>query len=92
LAPFAPHLSEELWDMLSYLNPDLSPKIGERRSLFVQKLWPKYDERYLVQDTITMAIQFNGKVRGTVLISPSAGKDEVVELIKLDEKMVKYLE
>ena len=81
LAPFAPHLSEEF-----------AEKLGFEFSIFNQNLWPKYDEKYLVQDTITMAIQFNGKVRWTVEVAPSASKDDVMELIKLDEKMVKYLE
>jgi leucyl-tRNA synthetase len=45
-----------------------------------------------VQDTITMAVQFNGKVRGTVELSPSASQDDVMSLIKIDEKIAKYLE
>ena len=92
LAPFAPHLAEEFWEKINYLNPDLSPKIGERRSLFVQKLWPSYDEQHLVQDVVKMAIQFNGKVRWTVEISPSATQDDVMNAIGLDEKLKKYLE
>ena len=81
LAPFAPHLSEEF-----------AEKLWLKSSIFNQDLWPSYDEKYLVQDTINMAIQFNGKVRWTVEISPKASQDDVMNLIKSDEKIAKYLE
>jgi leucyl-tRNA synthetase len=48
LAPFAPHLAEEFWE-----------KLGNKFSIFSQNLWPKYDEKYLVQETIVMAVQIN---------------------------------
>jgi len=51
LSPFAPHLSEELWE-----------KIGEEPSVFDQN-WPVYDEKYLVQNEIDWVIQINGKIR-----------------------------
>jgi leucyl-tRNA synthetase len=81
LAPFAPHLSEEFWE-----------KLWNGFSVFNQKVWPKYDEGCLVQDTVKMAVQFNGKVRWTIDISPSATQDNVMELIKINEKIAKYLE
>jgi leucyl-tRNA synthetase len=51
LAPFAPHLAEELWE-----------KIGEKPSIFNQK-WPDYDEKFLEQNEISWVIQINGKIR-----------------------------
>jgi leucyl-tRNA synthetase len=45
----------------------------------------------LIQDTITMAVQFNGKVRWTVEVALDADQDQVMELVKKDEKMQKYL-
>jgi leucyl-tRNA synthetase len=54
LAPFAPHLAEELWE-----------KIGEKPSVFDQK-WPAYDEKYLEQSEIDWVIQVNGKIRERV--------------------------
>ena len=51
LSPFAPHLSEELWE-----------KSGEKPSIFDQR-WPVYDEQYLLQDEIIWVIQINGKIR-----------------------------
>jgi leucyl-tRNA synthetase len=54
LSPFAPHLSEELWE-----------KVGGKPSVFDQK-WPAYDEKYLEQDEIDWVIQINGKIRERV--------------------------
>ncbi|MCK4754639.1 MAG: class I tRNA ligase family protein, partial [Calditrichia bacterium] len=51
LAPFGPHIAEELWE-----------KIGERPSIFNEK-WPAYDEKYLEQNEIDWVIQINGKIR-----------------------------
>jgi leucyl-tRNA synthetase len=48
LAPFAPHLAEEFWE-----------KLGNQFSIFNQNVRPKYNEKYLIQDTITMAVQIN---------------------------------
>ncbi|HKL44174.1 MAG TPA: class I tRNA ligase family protein, partial [Candidatus Absconditabacterales bacterium] len=88
LAPFAPHLAEELWERMGNHRDSGSSDF----SIFNQNVWPKYDERYLVQDTIKMAIQFNGKVRGTIEVAPDANQDQVMELVKQDKKMLKYLE
>jgi leucyl-tRNA synthetase len=52
ISPFAPHLAEELREQL-----------GNEFSLFTKATWPKYNELYLVADTITIAVQVNGKVR-----------------------------
>ena len=81
LAPFAPHLAEEFWE-----------KIWGEFSLFNQDLWPKYDEKYLVQDTIKMAIQFNGKVRWTIDVAPNEDETKVLELVQSDDKMQKYMQ
>jgi leucyl-tRNA synthetase len=61
LAPFAPHLAEELWEKIT--SPSISLLKGEGGSIFNQNVRPKYNEKYLIEDTITMAVQFNGKVR-----------------------------
>ena len=80
LAPFAPHLAEEFRE-----------KLGNEFSLFTKATWPKYDERKLVSDTVKLAVQFNGKVRGTLEISPTATQDEVINLIKEEKKLTDYL-
>lgn len=64
LAPFAPHLAEELWE-----------KIGEKPSVFNQR-WPKYEEKYLRQDEITWVIQINGKIRERAQGSVEMNREE----------------
>lgn len=80
IAPFAPHLAEEFWNLL-----------GNQNSIFTIGKWPQYEEKYLVSAEITLAVQINGKMRGTLQISADANQDEVLELIKKDEKLNSYL-
>ncbi|GHV22290.1 hypothetical protein FACS1894176_09510 [Bacteroidia bacterium] len=80
LAPFAPHLAEEFWSLL-----------GNEFSIFTKAQRPKRDEKKLTSDTVQLAIQFNGKVRGTVETSPTASQEEVITLIKGIEKLNEYL-
>ncbi len=80
IAPFAPHLAEEFRE-----------KLGNQFSIFDEKHWPEVDEKYLVQDTITMAVQVNGKVRWTIEISKTATQEEVMEIVKNDEKISRNL-
>ncbi|KXL53203.1 leucine--tRNA ligase [Anaerotignum neopropionicum] len=70
LAPFVPHISEELWK-----------ELGHTDSVFAAG-WPQVDESKLVQDTIEIAIQVSGKLRGTMEISTSAAKDAVLAQAK----------
>ncbi len=80
LAPFAPHLAEEFWE-----------KLGNQFSLFTKWSWPKFDEKKLVSSIITLPMQINGKMRGTLQVSPSLSQDEILNLIKQDEKLASYL-
>lgn len=70
LAPFVPHISEELWR-----------ELGHSTTVF-EAGWPVADESKLVQDTIEIALQIGGKLRGTMMISTSATKDEVLAQAK----------
>lgn len=74
IAPFAPHLGEELWEQL-----------GHHTSVF-QATWPAYDERWLRDDEVEIAIQINGRLRGRVLISAGADETTAVAaaLVQLD--------
>ncbi len=70
LAPFTPHIAEEMWE-----------KIGHSESVFKQK-WPVYDKDKMKEDTISIAIQINGKLRDNIEISPDENKDNVLSLAK----------
>ena len=82
LAPFAPHLAEELW-----------AKLGQQQSVSLHE-WPAFDESYLVEDTFTYAIQINGKVRSEIVVSADKATDKefVLSTAKADENVQKYTE
>lgn len=72
LQPFAPHLAEELWHAMS------------AKDLIVTAEWPKYDPALCIDDTVTMGVQVNGKMRGTIELAKDADeKTAVTEALKL---------
>lgn len=79
LAPFAPHMTEEVW-----------AKMGHEDSVHTDS-WPKYEEKYLLADKITLAVQINGKVRATLEVSPEESEDEVVDKALSLPDVVKWL-
>ncbi|MDX1419669.1 MAG: leucine--tRNA ligase, partial [Rubricoccaceae bacterium] len=80
LAPFAPHLAEELWR-----------RLGHEDSLAFAD-WPLYDEALLVEDEKEIAVQVNGKVRGTVTVAADAPQDAVLTAAKAVENVQRHLE
>ena len=80
LSPFAPHLAEEFWE-----------RLGNEFSIFTKGRWPKFDERKMISSIITLPVQINGKMRWTLQVSPNASQDEILDLIRQDEKLVSYL-
>ncbi len=82
LAPFAPHITEELWH-----RHDRSS--GE--SIF-RATWPQYDEALLKDDTVTMAIQINGKVRDTFEVQVGLDDETIKQLVLTREKIKPWLE
>jgi leucyl-tRNA synthetase len=79
LAPFAPYLAHELWEM-----------IGEKSNL-LKAPWPKYDPELAKEDEIEIPVQVNGKLRGKVVVAPAASEAEVMEKALADEKVQSYL-
>ena len=75
LNPFAPHLTEEMWSNL-----------GGDGFLSLAK-WPEYDEAKTVENSIEIAVQINGKLRSTIVISKDATKEEAIEAAKNDSKV-----
>jgi len=80
LAPFAPHIAEEIWS-----------KMGFKDTIFRER-YPEYDERYLHFEEVEIPVQINGRVRGRVVIQKGSGKEEVLNLVLKDEKLKGYLE
>ena len=80
LAPFAPHITEELWSQL-----------GHQTSIHISE-WPVHDEQYLLTDTITIAVQVNGKLRGQVAVAADATKDDILAQAKADAKVAAHLD
>jgi len=76
LAPFAPHFTEELWEI-----------IGKEDSIHTQK-WPIFDPKALVKDEIEIVIQVNGKVRDHVMVDPNIDKKELESIAVSTEKIV----
>ena len=56
------------------------------------KEWPKYDESFLVSDSITIAVQINGKTRGTVEVDVNIGEEDIFKLVIGNNKFFKYLD
>lgn len=80
LSPFAPHISEELWENIG----------GE--GMLANGKWIDYDESKTVADTVEIPVQINGKLRGTVVIPADADKDTAIAAANADEKIKGYLD
>jgi leucyl-tRNA synthetase len=79
LAPFAPYLAHELWEML-----------GEKTNL-LKAPWPKYDPELAKEDEIEIPVQVNGKLRGKVVVAPGAPEEEVIAKSLADPKVQSFL-
>jgi leucyl-tRNA synthetase len=79
VAPFAPYITEELWQQLGH------------SSSVHRDSWPKYDEQYLQSDSLTIVVQVNGKLRGELQAPILASEDDVVAAAKADSKVSAYL-
>ncbi|MBE6718173.1 MAG: leucine--tRNA ligase [Ruminococcaceae bacterium] len=80
LCPFAPHLCEEIWETLG----------GNGFCSLAE--WPTYDEAKTVDSTVEIAVQINGKLRGTIMIAADLSKDDALETVKNDEKIKPFIE
>ncbi len=80
LHPFAPHITDELWE-----------RLGEEGSLLVQS-WAEVDEVALVEETITIVVQVNGRVRGRVVVPVDASEEEIKERALSEPNVRTYIE
>ncbi len=80
LAPYAPHLCEELWRLL-----------GGKNSVSLES-WPQWDEAALIESSIEIPVQINGKVKVKISISPDTSRDSMMEIALGDERVQALLE
>jgi leucyl-tRNA synthetase len=78
-SPFVPHITEEMWQ-----------RLGHKESI-ISSLWPKYEEKYLQEELITIVIQVNGKLRSKVEVPPDVSEDRLKELVLADEKLKPWI-
>jgi leucyl-tRNA synthetase len=79
LSPFAPHLTEELWEVIG------------NKPFLVRELWPQYEEKYLEDSQIDLPVQINGKVRHVLSVPVDITKDAALALAKQEPVIAKWL-
>ncbi|MBP0959788.1 MAG: leucine--tRNA ligase [Oscillospiraceae bacterium] len=79
LNPFAPHITEEIYELCGFGGYVHDAK------------WVEYNEEFCIEDTIEIAVQVNGKLRGTVMIASDAEKDDVIAIAKSDSKIADFI-
>jgi leucyl-tRNA synthetase len=80
LAPITPHISHELWRELG------------KQGAIIDASWPQVDESALVQDSLTLVVQVNGKLRGQIEVPASASREEVEAAARANENVLRFTE
>jgi leucyl-tRNA synthetase len=80
LSPYAPHITEELWE-----------RLGET-GLLAHATWPVHDEALCVDETNTIVVQVNGRVRASLEVPLNIAKDELETMAVADERVQKHLD
>ena len=81
VAPFCPHIAEELWE-----------RLGHTESIFEGANWPGWDEAKAREDRMLVAVQVNGRLRGTVSIARGTSQEALEELARRDENVARHLD
>jgi len=79
VSPFAPHIAEELWE-----------RLGGRDSIF-EAGWPAFDPALAAEELATIAVQVNGKLRGTIRLAPDMGQEDAVAVALADPGIAKFV-
>lgn len=79
LAPFAPHISEELW------------KVLRMKGSVCDAQWPHWDEKYLVESEVQITVSFNGKARFQLTVAADASKEDIEQAALKDERSARYM-
>ena len=81
IAPFAPHIAEELWERLGY-----------SESVFAAANWPSFDEQKASEDSVTIAVQVNGKLRASIDVPNESAEEDVVTAARADENVARHID
>jgi leucyl-tRNA synthetase len=81
VAPFAPHIAEELWE-----------RMGHDGSIFDGANWPDFDEAKAVESSVEIAVQVNGKLRASINVAKDAAEADVVAAARAEENVARHLE
>jgi leucyl-tRNA synthetase len=79
VAPFAPHIAEELWE-----------RLGHKRTVF-DCGWPAFDPELAADELVTMAVQVNGKTRGTIQVAPDATQEDALAAAMADPAIARFV-
>jgi len=80
LNPFAPHLTEEIWEKMNF------------GGAVTDQTWPIYDEAKCVEDTVEIAVQVNGKLRSKLMVAADISQEDALALAKADEKVKQFIQ
>ena len=80
IAPVVPHIAEEIWE-----------KLGHNDTI-TYEAWPTFDESKLVDDTVEIAVQINGKVRARIIVAKDSTKEELEQIALEDDKVKEFLD
>ena len=80
IAPFAPHIAEELWQM------------GGNEGSVCDAQWPSWDEKYLVENSVKLGVAFNGKTRFEMEFAADADNATIEQAVMNDERSAKYID
>ena len=81
LSPFAPHVAEEMWQMM-----------GKAEATISRVAWPSFDENALKTSTLMIAVQVNGRVRAQIQVTPDMSQEELRKICLADPNVVKYVQ
>jgi leucyl-tRNA synthetase len=81
IAPFCPHLAEELW-----------ARLGNQGSIFSGANWPSFDPALCIEDTVTVAVQVNGKVRATLELPRGSSEADALAAARAEENVTRFLD
>ena len=89
IGPLAPHFSDELWSTLG--GPSSAKATEGKKGFSIQQPWPKYDPKLIIENSMTIVVQVNGKVRGDLVVDTDATKEAIIASAKALPNVRKFL-